>query len=166
MIKLLERESNKSAATVAKWRKLVPAIVMVLMWTPTSANQETERLTTSAKLADNFQLEFTVTWLGKNDLQLYEADLPWGTVDRTLIIAVTSGGEVLQRSLPIDDPGPSILVLRSGVAARGSLNLLTLYPQLKRIASTAEVIVFWSYQPRLKAFKAERVGGFVALPVK
>jgi hypothetical protein len=136
------------------------ALVFIL-WSPVPAHQPSEELlNASAKLTDGFQLEFTVTWTGKEELRLPEADLPWGTVNSTVIIAVTAAGDVLPRELPIDDPGPGTVVLRPGVPSQGRVQLLRLYPQLKRLASRTEVIVFWSYRPRAIA-KIGRTGGWV-----
>jgi hypothetical protein len=126
------------------------------------ARQLNEQLTTSARLADDFQLEFTVTWTGKEDLRLYEAALPWGTVYSAVIVAVTAEGEVLRRELPIDDPGPTVAVLRPGVPSKGRVQLLRVYPQLKRISSQTEVILFWSYRPGGIA-KVGRSGGWISV---
>ena len=140
---------------------VIGAALVFTLWSPLVARQPNdELLNASAKLADGFQLEFTVTWTGKEELRLPEADLPWGTVNSTVIVAVTAAGEVLPRELPIDDPGPGIAVLRRGIPSQGRVQLLRLYPQLKRLSNQTEVIVFWSYRPRGIA-KIRRMGGWV-----
>lgn len=140
---------------------VIGAALVFTLFSPVVAHQPTEeQLNASARLADGFQLEFTVTWTGKEELRLPEADLPWGTVNSTVIVAVTAAGDVLPRELPIDDPGPGTAVLRPGVPSQGRVQLLRLYPQLKRLSSQTEVIVFWSYRPRGIA-KIGRTGGWV-----
>jgi hypothetical protein len=136
------------------------ALILVL-WAPSEARQSTDRLITSVTLIGDFELEFTVTWTGNRDLRLYEADLPWGTVYSAIIVAVTDTGEVLRRTLPIDDPGPATAVLRPGVPSKGRVQLLRMFPQLKGISSQTEVVVFWSYQPKGIA-EISREGGWVS----
>ncbi len=140
---------------------VIGAALFFTLWSPVGARQPNAGLlNATAKLADGIQLEFTVTWTGKEELRLPEAELPWATVNSAVIVAVTASGDVLPRELPIDDPGPGMAVLHPGVPSRGRVQLLHLYPRLKRLSSQTEVIVFWSYRPRGFA-KIGRTGGWV-----
>jgi hypothetical protein len=113
-----------------------------------AAQQAVAELTVSATLTDELSLAFTVTWTGKAPLRMYSANLPWGTVHSTLVVAAYSNGDHLLRSLPIDDPGPGTTSLRPGVPVHGRYDLLQIYPDLKKLSTRRDVIVSWSYEPR------------------
>lgn len=113
------------------------------------------------------KLRVRVTNTSDTALDAYEASLPWRTVYSMILVAVSTdpAGTVLERSLPIDDPGPGTITLRPGQALEGDVALERRFPGFVQAQAARDVLVFWSYrfQPIGRPALPWR-GGFVVFP--
>lgn len=98
--------------------------------------------------------------------------LPWGSTFSTVLMAVVATDPIapapsIDRNRAEDNPVGSEITIQGGETLRGSIDLDWQFPTLKEWTSRGEVIVFWSYAPRLRdGRKGERVGGFIVVPEK
>lgn len=95
-------------------------------------------------------------------MELYKSDLPWG-IQSSLILGVatnTSDPRLIKPVFFIDDPGPSLILIRASEVTSGDIDLLRRFPNLSKELRTRDLIVFWSYQAVLKdGEKTPRVTG-------
>lgn len=96
---------------------------------------------------------------------IYESDLPWKNHDSIVIVAANLRGEPLNRSLPIDDPGPATIEIKGQYESRGTIDLQYQFPTLADEINKRDVLIFWSYQLRsIDGVPSERVGGWFLVP--
>jgi hypothetical protein len=81
-------------------------------------------------------------------LETYEHSLPWRGVYSMLVIVVRtdSVGSVLERSLPVDDPGPGTVTVRPGEVLEGDVALAPRFPGFAQALAASDLLAFWSYR--------------------
>lgn len=99
----------------------------------------------------SLSLKVTITSRTTVPIEIYRSDLPWGSVSSLLLVAATGDriGAPLDRQNAIDDPSPSRVVLKPGEVLTGNVDLTDQFPALPDTLKGREVILFWSYRPRL-----------------
>jgi hypothetical protein len=99
----------------------------------------------------SLSLKVTITSRTTVPIEIYRSDLPWGSFSSLLLVAATGDriGAPLDRRNPIDDPGTSRVVLKPGEVLAGDVDLADQFPALPDALKEREVILFWSYRPRL-----------------
>jgi hypothetical protein len=100
-------------------------------------------------------------------LETYEHALPWRGVYSLLVVAVKTdpAGSVLERTLPIDDPGAGTVTVMPGQALEGDVLLTNRFPGFEQARADKDLLVFWGYrfQPLGRA-PLPWSGGFVLFP--
>jgi hypothetical protein len=112
-------------------------------------------------------LQLELSYHGDRPVELYRADLPWGSVHSLILAAVRLDpfGSPLEQVFPIDDPGPETVVIDPGDALAGSVDLAARFPALAADRQAHDVMVFWTYQPRdVEGLGFERLSGSLLLP--
>ena len=81
-------------------------------------------------------------------VETYEHSLPWRGVYSMLVIVVRadSAGSVLDRSLPVDDPGPGTVTVQPGQTLEGDIAIAPRFPGFVQALSEADLLVFWGYR--------------------
>lgn len=114
-----------------------------------------------------YNLKVTLANRSANPLTIYQHALPWVGWYSMLLIAVKTdvAGSVIEKTLPIDDPGPARTTIEPDEALEGEISLVLRFPTFLEDLKDRDILVFWSYQ-----FKAiddvplPRVGGYVLIP--
>jgi hypothetical protein len=80
--------------------------------------------------------------------ETYEHALPWRGVYSMLLLAVRTdpAGSVLERSLPVDDPGPATVTLQPGETLEGDIPLAERFPEFAEAQKAGALLVFWAYR--------------------
>jgi hypothetical protein len=115
----------------------------------------------------DYHLGVTLTNKSAESVAIYQYSLPWGGHYSILLIAakVDAGGTVLNKSLPIDDPGPATITIKPNETLTGKISLISRFPVFLEALRDRDVIVFWSYQFQpIDAAPLQRVGGYVFFP--
>jgi hypothetical protein len=99
-------------------------------------------------LAPDARLHVTLTNRSHEELLIFEHSLPWRGAYSMIILAVETdpAGTPLERTLPIDDPGPSTIAIKPGETVSGEIALAPRFPDLPRILGDKGVLVFWAYR--------------------
>jgi len=96
--------------------------------------------------------------------------LPWGSTFSTLLVAVVATDPVgpalmIERNRAEDNPVGRQITIGPGETVSGSIDLNWQFPKLHDWTARGDVVVFWSYVPRLAGGRqGERVGGLVIVP--
>jgi hypothetical protein len=112
-------------------------------------------------------LDIELTNVSQRALQLYEHSLPWKGVNSLILIAVLldAQGTLVDKEVPIDDPGPALVGLAPGGALRGRVSLAVRFPRFAEARRSRDVGVFWSYGAQTsEGEKLGRSGGFLLFP--
>ena len=102
-------------------------------------------------------------------INMYKYNLPWEGMYSIIIIMVKADatGSIIEKLLPIDDPGTAVITIKPGEMLKGFINLTDRFPKLDEITSDRDVILFWSYQLQIiNKPPLERVNGSVIIPKK
>jgi hypothetical protein len=123
----------------------------------------------SAELHDGEQVElrFVVKSQSAQPVRLFLDSLPWRAYGNAAVVVATPTGEPLEEDvLPIDDPGPAMVVLEPRQEMRGSLDLTARFPTLRDRRRETDLLVFWSYQflQTMPQAEAKRAGGWLVVP--
>jgi hypothetical protein len=103
----------------------------------------------------------------KTVLETYEHSLPWRGVYSMVVIVVRadSVGSVLDRSLPVDDPGPGTVTVKPGEILEGDVAFAPRFPGFVQALAESDLLVFWSYQFQVAGqAPLPWTGGFVLFP--
>jgi hypothetical protein len=151
-------------------RKLLPVVVAMLLSIANAAGQD-GALDVRAKVAvlspSRIALELTLRNPGLVPLDLFAADVPWGTRQSLMLVPVTNDRETrrIDEALYIDDPKPGQVSVKAGGQLSGIVDLSRRFPTLLEVLKTREVIVFWSFQPTpVNGTPLDRTSGAVVLP--
>jgi hypothetical protein len=101
-----------------------------------------------------------------NSISLYEGSLPWRHWQSIILVAARPGhdGEVLENVFPLDNPGPSVFVMKPGSEVQGRIPLHTHFPTLVKSLTEEDIILFWSYElVCTDGRRLPRVGGWLQL---
>lgn len=81
-------------------------------------------------------------------LSAYAHALPWQGAYSMIVVAVRADapGTVLERTLPIDDPGPATITIQPGETLSGDIALQARFPGFEDARKEVGVIVLWSYR--------------------
>ena len=115
-------------------------------------------------ISPDYHLDITLINQSAHPLTTYQYSLPWGGRYSILLIAVKTdaGGTVLDRSWPIDDPGPAIVTIKPSETLTGKILLVSRFPGFLEALKERDVVVFWSYQfQSIEGDSLSRVGGCV-----
>lgn len=106
------------------------------------------KIEVTGETSPEYRLSIAVTNQTDKPLTTYEQQLPWAGWQSLVLIAVKTdpGGTVLERSLPVDDPGPSQIDIAPGQTLNGYIQLGKTFPQFEEALKVRDVVVFWSYQ--------------------
>jgi|ERR1044072_1052562 hypothetical protein len=110
------------------------------------------------------RLQITLTNRSSEPVETYEHALPWvGQYSILLIAAKTdAAGTILQKNLPVDDPGPATTTIQPGGTLTGEILLANRFPEFLQALKERDIVVFWSYQfQRVDGVPTQRVGGSV-----
>jgi len=93
-------------------------------------------------------LVITLTNKSRQPVTLYRYGLPWGGRFSMIVIAVKTDapGTPLERTSPIDDPGPATLAIQPGETLRGEISLVDAFPDFLQAQCERDVVVFWTWQ--------------------
>jgi hypothetical protein len=115
--------------------------------------------------AGRAEIVFRVSNLSQGTIEMYEADLPWGSLRSLLVLAVdpvTNG--VLPREAVIDDPGPLATVLKPGESRTGTVRLYRHIKEIDEARKTHQLVVFWFHDAKnMNGASLGRFGGWVPL---
>src|SRR5688572_24730965 len=112
-------------------------------------------------------LEIGLTAKDAKPIQVYRADLPWASWHSMVLIAVKANrtGDLLKKLMPVDDPGPTVVVLNPGQPMKGRIALNERFPDLVQTLRESDVLLFWSYQLEpVDGPPLERQGGWLLIP--
>ena len=108
-------------------------------------------------------LRLTVTSATKNRVTFYKYLLPWGNVNSIVLVAVTAGGESLQRDMPIDDPSAQKITFDPNESLTGFIDLRKVFRGLDQALMKSDVNLFWAYNSPKELGIASRSGGWLLL---
>jgi hypothetical protein len=114
-----------------------------------------------------YALHVTLTSKSTEPVTLYEYSLPWKGWYSILLVAVKTDaqGTPIDKSFPIDDPGPARITIEPGETLTGKISLISRFPGFLEALKDWDIIVFWSYQLQpIDAAPLQRVGGYVLFP--
>lgn len=123
-------------------------------------------LAVEAIWAPGYRLRLALTNSSGRSTTCYQSQLPWGSQYSLILVAViTDGpGTVLERTSPIDDPGPSTITINNGEMLTGEIDLEKRFPRLRQATGERDAILFWSYQfQAIDAPPEPRTGAYVLL---
>jgi hypothetical protein len=115
-------------------------------------------------------LDVTLKNLSTNTFQIFPEDLPW--VRRAMIVAVYNTrwpeGDALKEE--IYPAGTMHVTPRLKIAPndelKGHIDLKQWFPEADNVLSRNDLIVFWSYQPKIKRLDTNRISGVLVLSAK
>lgn len=113
------------------------------------------------------RLEVSLTNQTGTAITMYEHGLPWKGAYSMIVIAARADavGTILERTLPIDDPGPTTITIQPGQVLTGSISLPERFPGFLDALRERDVIVFWSYQiTPVGSAAPPRAGGYLLFP--
>jgi hypothetical protein len=112
-------------------------------------------------------LDIRLTSKVAKPIRVYKSSLPWAAWHSMVLVAVKANrsGEVLEKLTPVDDPGPTVIVLNSGESIKGRVDLNERFPGLSQSVRDSDVLLFWSYQLfSIGGAPFERQGGWLLIP--
>ncbi|MEA2718378.1 MAG: hypothetical protein QOJ39_242 [Candidatus Eremiobacteraeota bacterium] len=94
------------------------------------------------------RLFVTLTNQSREDLVTYEHSLPWRSAYAMMVVAVETdpAGTPLERTLPVDDPGPGTVTVKPGETLHGEIPLAPRFPSLSGALAKRDVLAFWAYR--------------------
>lgn len=112
-------------------------------------------------------LQFKVSNTTTNTIQFYSADLPWASRHSIILLLVENDAShtIVREELPVDDPVTGTQKIAPGDVLEGNVILPKRFPELRKVLTQREVILFWSY--RLKPLSGPalaRCGGWLLIP--
>lgn len=113
------------------------------------------------------RLKLTLTNASDAPLVLYRHSLPWVGNSSILLLAVKADrlGTVLEKKLPVDDPGPEQVTIAPGATMSGTISLSDRFPDFDNAIRDRDVIAFWSYEcTPVQGPPLPRVSGAVLFP--
>lgn len=114
------------------------------------------------------KLNLSLTNESGEALTVYRHALPWVGSSSILLIAAQTDrpGTLLEKTLPVDDPGPEQVTIAPGVTVSGTIALPQRFPGFEEALRSRDVVVFWSYQCVTVAGQTlPRTSGAVLFPV-
>jgi hypothetical protein len=105
-------------------------------------------------------------------IRMTSSFLPWGSTFSTLLVAVITMDPIgpapsIERNKVQEHPVGREVTVAAGETLEGSIDLDWQFPKLAEWTSRSDVVVFWSYLPRLRdGRQGERLGGFIVVPAK
>jgi hypothetical protein len=116
------------------------------------------------RTSPDYHLQLTLTNHTPQPLTVYEWYLPWvGTYSLILYAAKANiPGTLIDKLLPVDDPGPATTTIQPGETRTGTIQLTRRFPGFRDALRDRDVVVFWSYQLQpIGAAPLPRTGGVV-----
>jgi hypothetical protein len=101
-----------------------------------------------AELTPEIQLHVTLTNRSAEKLEIFEHSLPWRGAHSMILAAVETdpAGTPLERTLPIDDPGPGKTSIEPGETQSGEIALGQRFPAFAKTLAQRDILVFWAYR--------------------
>lgn len=121
----------------------------------------------SGKSSTDYYLIITLTNNSVEPLTIYQHSLPWIGWYSMLLFAfkIDAVGTMINKTSPIDDPGPSRTTIQPNESLLGKLSLVSRFPDLPKALQDRDVIIFWSYQFQpIDAAPLQREGGYMLIP--
>lgn len=99
-------------------------------------------------LTPEARLHVTLTNRSDEKLVIFEHSLPWRGAYSMIVVAVETdpAGAPLERTLPIDDPGPGTTSIEPGETRTGDISLVQRFPNFLKTLAERDVLVFWAYR--------------------
>lgn len=81
-----------------------------------------------------------------------------------ILVAVAPDGELLKKTLPIDDPSPEQVKLDPNQAITGEFDLREIFDDLAEISKKSDIQLFWAYEAPAELHISRWSGGWTLIP--
>lgn len=158
--------SNAAAIKVTLWLGLICLVSSSISEGAQTQPSIAVRAAVETGAPEPLSLKVSIANAGDQSINLFRADLPWGTRHALLLIPITldQTAKRLDESLYVDDPSPGTITLSPSQESSGHIDLRRRFPGLSATLERTDIILFWSYQCELlDGTKTNRVSGAIVI---